>query len=233
MMEIKAIGKYGRYCPFGEATNCYLVKTTNGKNILIDLGSGSLSLLQKHIKITEIDMVIITHLHFDHVGDLGVLDYALAYLGCKKIPVYMPSSPKETFEIFAKSSFDVKVLNEDIEFCVDNISFKFAKSPHPVETYSVIMTEGDKKVVYTSDCSDAQVVRNNTIGADIVIGDSCILEEQHKITSPHLSVRALAGSVPSSCKLYLAHLTAGDEDKILSEGKKYHKDTSLVTDFEI
>lgn len=232
-MKVKAIGKYGRYCPTGEATNCYLITTKNGKNILIDFGSGAMSLLQKYIEVTSIDMVIITHLHFDHVCDLGVLQYALEYLSANKIPVYLPATPQKMFEVLSLSQFDIKVLNETVQFSVDNIQFSFSQSPHPVETYSVIMLENGKKVVYTSDCSDLNILKNNTIGADIVIGDACILEENYKVGAPHISVRALAESVPANCKLYLAHLTSGDEDKILCEGLAFHTNTELVHDFEI
>ena len=86
-MEFKVIGEYGRYPAYNKATNCYLIKTDNGKNILIDLGSGALSLLQKHIDISKIDVVIITHLHFDHACDLGVLSYSIGYLGLNKTKI--------------------------------------------------------------------------------------------------------------------------------------------------
>lgn len=232
-MKVKVIGKYGRYCPKDEATNCYLITTDLGKNILIDFGSGALSKLQKYIDITSIDMVIITHLHFDHACDLGVLQYALGYLGANKIPVYMPNSPKLMFDVFSSNMFDIKVLNESVSFCVDNITFQFVKSPHPVETYAVIMTAKGKKVVYTSDCSDGEVLSKNTMSADIVIGDACILDSDYKIGAPHVSVRTLAESVPKNCKLYLAHLTCGDEDKILSEALAFHVDSEIICDFEI
>lgn len=232
-MKVKVIGKYGRYCPCGEGTNCYLIQSDNGKNILIDCGSGALSLLQKHISITQIDMIIITHLHFDHVCDLGVLQYAFSYLKAKQIPLYLPKTPNNMFEIFTSACFDVKIIDESIELCVDNIKFSFAKSPHPVETYAVIMQEKGKKIVYTSDCLDAVSLQSNTLGADVVIGDACILEKDYKTAAPHISVRTLCEVVPKDAKLYLAHLTFGDEDQILKEGLKYHKNTELVHDFDI
>ena len=173
-MKIKVIGKYGRYAPFNAAANCYLIQSDSGKNIVLDLGSGGLSGLQKYIDIKDIDIVIITHLHFDHASDLGVLAYSLGYLGLNKLKVYMPETPEILKECFATNQFDIAYINDKLRFNVDNIDFNFAKSPHPVETYSVIMTENNKKLVYTSDCSMAGVIKANTAGADIVIGDSCI-----------------------------------------------------------
>ena len=145
-MEFKVIGEYGRYPAYNKATNCYLIKTDNGKNILIDLGSGSLSLLQKYVDISKIDAVIITHLHFDHACDLGVLSYSVGYLGLNKIKVYMPATPELIKNAFDSSKFDVQIIDEDLQFSVDNVNFSFAYSPHPVETYSVIMKYNDKKL---------------------------------------------------------------------------------------
>lgn len=232
-MRVKVIGKYGRYAPKNEATNCYLLQTDNGKNIVIDFGSGALSGLQKFIDISNIDMVIITHLHFDHSCDLGVLSYALGYLKLNNIKVYMPKTPEVMNSAFNMSNFDIECLDENTRFTVDNVQFTFAKSPHPVETYSVIISYNDKKIVYTSDCSDDSVIKKNTLGADIVIGDACILEKDYKKGCPHISVKGLVQNVPSDCKVYLAHLTCGDEDNILNEGKKYNQNAEIVKDFEV
>ena len=146
-MKIKVIGKYGRYAPFNAATNCYLIQSESGKNIVLDLGSGGLSGLQKYIDIKDIDMVIITHLHFDHASDLGVLAYSLGYLGLNKLKVYMPETPEILKECFVTNQFDITYINDKLRFNVDSIDFNFAQSPHPVETYSVIMTEKNKKLV--------------------------------------------------------------------------------------
>lgn len=232
-MKIKVIGKYGRYAPFNAATNCYLIQSDSGKNIVLDLGSGGLSGLQKYIDIKDIDIVIITHLHFDHASDLGVLAYSLGYLGLSKLKVYMPETPEILKECFATNQFNIAYINDKLRFNVDNIDFNFAKSPHPVDTFSVIMTENNKKLVYTSDCSMAGIIKANTADADIVIGDSCILQENHKIGAPHISVKELAENVPEDCKLYLAHLTYGQENEILLEAKTFHPNAEIVKDFEL
>ena len=59
------------------------------------------------------------------------------------------------------------------------------------------------------------------------------MHADYKSNSPHVSVKDLAESVPENCKLYLAHLTCGQEKEILQEGIKHHKNTELVKDFLI
>lgn len=232
-MKIKVIGKYGRYCPANDCTNCYLIETDNGKNILIDMGSGALSKLQNILEISKIDMVIITHLHFDHMCDLGVLSYAIGYLKLNKIKVYMPKTPEGVRDVLNFSQFDIEYINETSQFCVDGIHFSFAKSPHPVETYSVKIVCNGIEIVYTSDCQDVNVLYETCKNANVVIGDACILDKDYNKNAPHISVKMLAQSVPKNCKLYLAHLTAGDEDEILREALKFNCNAEIVKDFEI
>lgn len=231
-MQIKAIGKYGRYAPFGEVNNCYLIKTIN-KNIIIDFGAGSLAELQKHIEIKDIDCIILTHLHFDHSSDIGVLSYAAGYLGLDKIKVYMPQSPKNMVDVYLSSKFEVEYIEDKKTINIDDVQITFCKSPHPVETYALKIIQNGKVLVYTSDCSDCEVIEENTFGADYVIGDACILDKDKKVNAPHISVKELAENVPVGAKLYLAHLTAGAEDEILNEARLYHKNAEIVKDFEI
>jgi glyoxylase-like metal-dependent hydrolase (beta-lactamase superfamily II) len=57
------------------ATNAFLIRTTTGKNVLIDAGHGRLLFdnLRFHGVTPEmIDIILITHMHGDHIG--GLLD---------------------------------------------------------------------------------------------------------------------------------------------------------------
>ena len=73
-MELTVLGKYGPFPKEGGATSSYLLKV-DGKVILIDCGAGSVSRLLKHARIEDIDVIIVSHFHFDHSSDLGVLIY--------------------------------------------------------------------------------------------------------------------------------------------------------------
>ncbi len=231
-MKFYAIGKYGRYAGKNESTNCFLIKTDNGKNIVIDLGSGSISKLQNYIDLSAIDILIVTHLHFDHMCDLGTLGYAMQYLKLPRLKVYMPKSPEGVANILNMPQFDIEYIDKNTRFCVDNVNFSFMFSPHPVECYSVIIKNDGKKLVYTSDCADSEQIKNNCAEADVVIANTCILDKDYKQTAPHCSVKTFAENVPNECKLYLAHLTAGDENLILAEAKKYHINAEIVCNFE-
>lgn len=232
-MKVKVIGKYGRYCAKNEATNCFLLQTDNGKNIVVDMGSGSLSKLQNYIDIAQIDMVIITHLHFDHMCDLGTLAYAVQYLKMPQLVVYMPKKPSNVASVLSMPQFEVKFIQNELELCVDNIKIQFKNTLHPVETYSLVIESANKKLVYTSDSADEKLIKENCKGANIVICNTCILDTEYKEGAPHCRVKTFAEAVPKDCKMYLAHLTSGDEDKILQEAKQYHSNAEIVCDFEL
>ncbi len=231
-MDVKVLGCYGRFAPVGGATSGYLISTNSGKNIVIDLGSGCLSALQKYIKIEDIDLIIASHLHFDHISDIGVLKYAMGFLKIKTIKLYMPSTPNDMHNILS-GGFDTAIIDENLVIEDFGVKIEFFKNHHPVETYAVKITEGEKVLVYTSDCMICEDVLNSTAGANAVIGDACILDRDHTQNAAHLSVKSLCESVPKDCNLYLSHLTLKLEKDIQKEANCYHNNARLIEDFTI
>src|SRR5690625_422593 len=74
-MKLTVIGFWGGYPAKNGATSCYLLEKDDFA-IIIDAGSGSLSKLQNYISPADLDAVIISHYHQDHIADIGVLQYA-------------------------------------------------------------------------------------------------------------------------------------------------------------
>ena len=75
-MELTVFGNNAT-CPEADgACACYLVEAA-GKKILLDMGNGSLTKLRKKIDLAELDLIVISHLHFDHFGDLFCAKYHL------------------------------------------------------------------------------------------------------------------------------------------------------------
>ena len=62
----------------GSACSGYLVQGA-GKNVVLDLGPGTLANLQQHIDLQEIDAVVLSHSHPDHWIDLTGLETAWTY----------------------------------------------------------------------------------------------------------------------------------------------------------
>jgi len=58
----------------GQAASCWLIEVGNGDKFLFDLGTGSMAnVASLMIPYQYLDKVFLTHLHTDHMGDLGPL----------------------------------------------------------------------------------------------------------------------------------------------------------------
>src|SRR5690625_1479870 len=101
-MKVTIIGFWGGYPAAGGATSAYLVEEKDFK-LLVDAGSGSLSKLQSYINISDLDAVIVSHYHQDHVADIGVLQYAKlvgSYVTGEKdrMPIYGHTEDKQRYD---------------------------------------------------------------------------------------------------------------------------------------
>ncbi len=77
-MELIVLGRYGRYPARGGANSSYIVR--NGDTaILLDMGSGTISRMSEFIELNDIDAVIFSHLHGDHMSDFLPFDYMIEY----------------------------------------------------------------------------------------------------------------------------------------------------------
>ena len=73
-MRLLVIGESSGRPLAGGATSCYLVEY-DGAKILLDIGSGALSVLERAVRFDEIDDIFISHFHSDHVADAGPAVY--------------------------------------------------------------------------------------------------------------------------------------------------------------
>ena len=78
-LTVTVLGCDGSYPGPGGACSGYLV-TCDGTNLWIDCGPGTLAAIQMHLRIEEIDAVLITHEHPDHWSDLQHLGVACRWM---------------------------------------------------------------------------------------------------------------------------------------------------------
>ena len=77
-MQVTVVGCAGSFPGPDSPASCYLVEH-GGTRVLLDLGNGSLGVLQRHADIFDIDAVVLTHLHADHCLDLASYYVARRY----------------------------------------------------------------------------------------------------------------------------------------------------------
>jgi ribonuclease BN (tRNA processing enzyme) len=184
-MKLTILGHWGAYPAAGEATAGYLIQH-EGNNLLLDCGSGVLAQLQKHIKLTELSQVLITHVHHDHVADLGCLQY-----GClidtdlkrrsEPLPIHFAHDPHsdENENAVYKTMMGSEVIrfSERDSFELSGLRFSFMKTFHGAYCVAVKIEFENKVLVYTADTFYDDSLIDFCRGADLLIAETSFYAE--------------------------------------------------------
>ena len=106
----------GRVPKPNEATSSFLIEH-DGFHCLVDCGSGVLSSLQNYLPLENIDAVVISHYHADHIADLGSLQYSrlIQYYLNNPSPVLPIYGHDQEEEDFAKLSYKGRTVGNAID----------------------------------------------------------------------------------------------------------------------
>ena len=175
------IGHWGAYPGPGEATSCYLLQAS-GTSILLDCGSGSLSLLQRRLSLSEIDAVVLSHYHADHIADLGCLQYAARIdmdLGRRKEPLKIYGHTEDPgFAALSYLDFAVgEAYKPDSALKIGPFSLSFAPTMHPDPCYAIRVACGDASIVYTGDTGAVPSLARFARGTDLLICETSLYDE--------------------------------------------------------
>lgn len=229
-MKITVLGNNGPYPKAGSACSGYLLENDNTK-VLIDCGNGILSRLQKVCNINDLDAIIITHLHSDHVSDMFILKYAIGLNKTNNetnlsLPVYTSTDDEYLIDnMNYNDSFTVNNLSEEKEIDINGLKFKFKRNNHPVETYAVKVTDGLKTLVYSSDTAYYEGFGDFIKGADTLICECGVLEKDRKSDTPHLSAKqaSVIATEANINRLILTHFWPEyKQEEILNEARNYY-----------
>lgn len=218
-MKVTILGNNGPFPSAGGACSGYLI-TEGDKNILIDCGNGVLANLQKFIRIEELDAIILTHLHSDHMSDMMVLRYAVQIkmnrgANIRPIEVYAPNQPQEEYDrIDIPGVFNLKPVTDELVLNFGDMKLEFKEMVHPVTSYAVSIVSKDKKFVFSGDTSWNDNIIEFSKGADIVMLDAGLLSEDKKSDNvPHLTARecGIVAQKANAKRLLLTHFWPEDD----------------------
>ncbi|MBO7214504.1 MAG: MBL fold metallo-hydrolase [Clostridia bacterium] len=230
-MKLTILGKYGPFPPVNGATSGYLLQSDNA-NAVIDCGSGTLNRLKGKIKVEDIDFIVLSHLHFDHISDMGVLSYALAFSKKKeKVNVYLPAFECKALETLkSMAEFNLIFIEENKVYYEKDLEFSFYKMTHPVLSYGVKISSGEKTFAYTGDTTVNCNIRNLVSNANVVLCDGAFLQEDYLETKPHMSViQAVEVEKLFGGKVIVTHVGEGYKDsQVESEIKSVSQTAELA-----
>ncbi|HHV98243.1 MAG TPA: MBL fold metallo-hydrolase [Clostridiaceae bacterium] len=228
-MKLTVLGNNGPYPSAGGACSGYLIQH-GGKNILLDCGNGVLSNLQKVIRFEELDAIIITHLHSDHMSDMMVLRYAIQAKMKRgamnhRIDVYASPEPQEEFKrLDINDAFNLKAITDDMVLNIGDITVTFSPMTHPFKSFAVCVSSGGKKFVFSGDTSWNKNIIEFSGGADVVMLDAGLLSADKKDDNvPHLTARecGIVAKESGAKKLILTHFFPEyDVEQLIAEARE-------------
>lgn len=227
-MIIRVIGCWGGYPAKGGATASYIVEKDDFV-LAIDMGSGALSSLQKYYDINDLDAVILSHYHHDHVADIGVLQYAKlvqTYITNTDtvLPIYGHLEDEENFQRLNHDQTKAVGYDPSQALTIGSFKITFLRTEHPVPCYGMRVTDGENTFVYTADTAYVERWAHFIKDAHMLIADCNFYASQSEsakasghMTSSEAATIARDAGVRD---LILSHLPQyGDREKLAEEAK--------------
>lgn len=229
-MKLTVIGCWGGYPAPGEATSAYLLEKNN-YNLLIDVGSGALAQLQHYKHVREIDAVILSHYHHDHIADVGVLQYARltqSYLNEENsiLPIYGHTENENRFASLTHRYTEGRAYHPKESIKIGPFIITFLRTKHPVPCFGMRITDGDATIVYTADTSYQDEWIPFCKDADLLIADCNFYANQDGSTAGHMT-SVENGKIAEQAKvgeLLLSHLPQyGSLHQLKKEANHHYK----------
>ena len=229
------MGCSGSFAGPDSPASCYLVRAEHeGRDysLLLDLGSGALGALQRHIDPAELNAVMVTHLHPDHCVDLLGLyvhrKYSPSGPQADPLPVYGPAGARERL---AGAYHGLDEGGMDTEFAFATLADRevvelgpFTVTPvrvnHPVETYGFRVEADGVVLAYSGDTDSCEALGPLFTGADLVLVDAAFIDGRDSARGIHLSgSRAAQAAVDAGGvrRLMLTHIPAWNDPDVCRE----------------
>lgn len=232
-LRLTVLGASGTYPSPGRACSGYLVSTAR-THVWIDCGSGTLANLQRHIDLSDLDGVVITHEHPDHWVDLAITVNALRYgvdRPADEIPLFWTAGTERMFAALSGRSisptFAATTIDTDLDqVAIGDIAVSFSRTDHPVETYAVRVDHAGRSLVYSADTGADWDM--STLAVDGTIDTALVeatLDDDDTGGFQHLKAAEAAAMAASAGaqRLILTHLAPGVDpgDRVRSAARHF------------
>jgi ribonuclease BN (tRNA processing enzyme) len=217
-VKLTVVGCCGSMPGPDSPASCYLVEH-DGFHLIMDLGSGAIGALQRHLDLADLDAVLLTHLHGDHCLDVCPLYIARRYAGLRRdsrIPVLGPHGTAArigaAYDAFGDPSHD---LSREFAFGdlatvteIGPFQVTVARMAHPVPTFGVRLEVDGASLAYSGDTGPTLALVELAHGADVLIAEASDPDVPDRPAALHMCGRE-AGEIAAQAHvdtLLLTHL---------------------------
>ncbi len=155
----------------------YLIEKPDSTPILIDCGSGVVHRIgQTRVSVLDIDTVLLTHLHPDHVSDIIAFVQARRLQDESSLEVFGPPGTDEVVkelldavDLWGRTSIETEILEENCRRVINDYLVENLTTKHSSTCYAYKI---DEKLVYTGDTEGFEELKSFMEGVDVVIHDA-------------------------------------------------------------
>ena len=197
------------------ASSCYLIRGASAA-FALDFGSGAFAALRKYTEYTDLQAIVISHMHADHFLDLIPLRYALKYGRARRaapLPVFVPPSglpmlrglvssfASENGADFFQPVIDLRAYDPAASLVLGDCSVTFARTVHPIETYAMRITSPGGVLAYSADTAPSEAVVELARDADLFICEATL-----GVAEPDAEPRMHSSAGEASKMAHAAHV---------------------------
>lgn len=232
-LRVTVLGCCGSFPGPGGACSGYLVEG-GGTRLWLDAGTGTMANLQRHVALTDVDAVVLSHDHPDHWHDVLSYRVALAYgLGHEGVRVIAPASVGEAAgaaDLAPHLLFET-VTDGDVAY-VDDLRLSFSRTDHGPETLAVRIDHEGASLGYSADTGPAWSLESLGPALDLALCEATFLRHQEG-KFQHMSARQAGESARAAGvrRLVLTHLwPLNDPEQTRAEGAEaFGRDVDIAT----
>lgn len=176
-MRLTVVGCSGSMPSAESAASCYLIEA-EGYRLLLDLGNGAFGPLQRYINPTEVDAIVVSHLHGDHFLDLVPMTVALRFHAQRRGRLVTLIAPEGVVSRLTAASgepptdlslTDVYVVQTPSDVRLGPFDLRFAEMNHSIADYAVRIAHGERSLVYSGDTAPCSQLTEFARGADLAL----------------------------------------------------------------
>jgi len=217
-MRLTVVGCSPAWPNPGGAQSGYLVEA-GGDRLLLDCGPGVLS----RLRVTEpwplIDGIVLSHLHFDHCGDLWAWLWGLLAgpaKGLLRPELWLPHGTRDELERFAPArlfdeAFVVREYGEDAPFEVAGFTLTARRVPHyDVVAYALRVERDGSVLAYSGDSAPSAALVEIARDVDLFLCEASLAGPEPPESAGHLTVADAqdAARRANAGRLVLTHRSA-------------------------
>ena len=223
-LHITVLGKSPSWQDAGGACSGYLVEE-DGARVLLDCGNGVFAKLRSRCEYTEVDAVVISHLHADHFLDLVPFAYGLLYAprdptAGARPAIHAPSGAREVFrrvvgawgsEDLIERAFDLHEYDPADTLRIGPLRVRFSEVPHFLQTCAVEFTGGETpgRFTFGADTGPAQSLIEFARDTDLLLVEATLTEPEDDGRRGHLTPAEAGehGRLAGARRLVLTHIS--------------------------